>query len=121
MPLPQRKLLINAYFFSQFGYCPLVWMNHRRILNDHTSKTAFRLVYSDFCSTFSEFLIKDESVTIHQQNVKTLVHEMFEVKYNLASKIMKNIFSFRPLLYNLRNSKGVLGVSETISFLPPKI
>ena len=22
----QKRLLVNAYFMSQFGYCPLVWM-----------------------------------------------------------------------------------------------
>ena len=68
----QRNLLVSAYFLSQFGYCPLLWMNHSRILNNRINglhESALRLVYSDFSSTFSELLIKDKSVTIHQQNL----------------------------------------------------
>ena len=30
----QKQLLMNAYFMSQFSYCPLVWMNHSRTLNN---------------------------------------------------------------------------------------
>ena len=33
MPQTQSRLLKNAYCMSQFGYCPLVWMNHSRTLN----------------------------------------------------------------------------------------
>ena len=31
-PVTQRKLLNHVYFLSQFGYCPLVCINHSRIL-----------------------------------------------------------------------------------------
>ena len=46
----QKRLLMNAYFMPQFGYCPLVWMNHRT-LNNHINrlhKKALSLVYNDF-------------------------------------------------------------------------
>ena len=33
MSLEQRKVLMNAYFLSQFGYFPLVWMSHSREMN----------------------------------------------------------------------------------------
>ena len=29
MGLSKRKLLMNAFFASQFSYCPLIWMCHR--------------------------------------------------------------------------------------------
>ena len=44
---------------SQFGYCPLVWMNHSRTLNNRINglhKTTVSLVYNDFSSSFSELL-----------------------------------------------------------------
>ena len=69
MPVTQRKLLMNAHFLSQFEYCPLVWVNHSRILNNRISRLherALRLVHSDFNEPFPELLIKDESVTINQ-------------------------------------------------------
>ena len=34
MNLAQRSLIMNAFIFSQFGYCPLVWMFRSRKLNN---------------------------------------------------------------------------------------
>ena len=72
MTLNQRRTLMKAYFMSQFGYCPLVWMNHNRSLNNRINtlhERALHLVYSDFTSSFTELLKKDNSVTIHQKNL----------------------------------------------------
>ena len=73
---------MNAYFMSQFGYCPLVWMNHSRKLNNRINglhDRALSLVYNDFSSSFSELLEKDKSVTIHRRNLQTLAYEIFKV------------------------------------------
>ena len=83
IPQTQKRLLINVYFMSQFGYCPLVWMNHSRTLNNRINglhKRALSLVYNDFSSSFSELLEKDKSVTIHHRNLQTLAYEIFKVK-----------------------------------------
>ena len=64
---------------------------------------ALRLVYNDFSSTFSELLIEDKSVMIHQRNLQALAFEIFKVK-NLVPEIMKTIFSFNTLPNSLRNS-----------------
>ena len=72
IPQTQKRLLMNAYFMSQFGYCPLVWMNHSRTLNNRINglnKRAFSLVYNDFSSSFSELSEKDKSVTIQHRNL----------------------------------------------------
>ena len=34
IPQTQKVLLMNAYFISQFSYCPLVWMNHSRTVDE---------------------------------------------------------------------------------------
>ena len=68
---------------SQFRYCPLVWMNHSRTLNNRINglhERALSLVYNDFSSSFSELLEKDKSVTIHRRNLQTLAYEIFNVK-----------------------------------------
>ena len=78
-----------------------------RIFNNRTNglhERALSLAYSYFSSTFSYFLIKDKSVTIHQRNLRILAFEMFKVKNNLAPEVMKNIFSFKTLPLSLRNS-----------------
>ena len=33
MEIGKRKLLMNAFFTSQFSYCPLIWMCHSRTNN----------------------------------------------------------------------------------------
>ena len=70
---------MNDFFLSQCGYCPLVWMIHRRVLNSHVNglrERALRLVCSDF--NFN----KVKSVIIHQRNLQKLAYEMFKVKKN---------------------------------------
>ena len=50
MNLAQRRLIMNAFIFSQFGYCPLVWMFHNRKLNNHINnihKRALRKFFRD--------------------------------------------------------------------------
>ena len=47
MPVPQRKLLINAYFSSQFEYCLLVRMNHSRKFNDCFKRLNKALRYTE--------------------------------------------------------------------------
>ena len=55
---------MNAYFMSQFGYCPLVWMNHSRTLNNRINGL--------LSSSFSELLEKGKSVTMDHRNLQTL-------------------------------------------------
>ena len=87
IPQTQKGLLINAYFMSQLDYCPLVWMNHSRTLNNCISgldKKALSLVHSNFSSSFSEILEKDKSVSEHHRNLQALAYETFKVKNNIV-------------------------------------
>ena len=91
----QKRLLMNAYFMSHFGYCPLAWMNHSRTLNNRINglhKRALSLVKNDFLLSFSELLEKDKSVAIHYRNLPTLSYEIFIVKNNMAPEILTEIF-----------------------------
>ena len=38
MTVPERHILMNAFFRSQFSYYPLVWMCHRRILDNKINR-----------------------------------------------------------------------------------
>ena len=81
MDLAKRKSLMKAFITSQFSYCPLVWMFHRK-----------ELVYQDNKLTFNDLLKLDNSVTIHQQNLQILGTEIFKVKNSLAPEIMSRGF-----------------------------
>ena len=50
-----KRLLINGYLMSQFGYYPIVWINHSRILNKRIKelrKRNFSLLYNKFSVSF---------------------------------------------------------------------
>ena len=46
----KKRILMNAFFKSQFNYCPLVWMCCNRSLNNKISllyERCLRIVYND--------------------------------------------------------------------------
>ena len=70
---------MNAFFNSQFSYCPLVWMCRSRTNNKKINKLnerCLRIVYNDKQSSFNELLEKDGSVSIHTRNTQMLATEM---------------------------------------------
>ena len=91
MSIPNRKLLMNSFFTSQFNYCPLTWMYHSRTINNKINRLherCLRIVYSDKTSSFENLLEKDGSVTIHTRNLQTRATEMFKVYKNLSPAII---------------------------------
>ena len=94
LSLEKRKVLFKSFFESQFTYCPLVWMFHDRKMNNKINKLherALRLVYSDDKSSFQELLDIDNSVTIHNRNLRVLALEIFKFIHGLLPSIMENI------------------------------
>ena len=86
MNLAQRSLIMNAFIFSQFGYCPLVWMFNSRKLNNRINnihERTLRIVYRDYKSTFKQLLKQNKSVSIHQRNLQILATEIFKTKNGL--------------------------------------
>ena len=85
---------MKAFVGSQFGYCPLIWMFHGRILNNKINKLherALRLVYKNETVSFNGLLDLNESFTMHHRNVQILAIEMYKV-------FMRSIF---PALNNI--------------------
>ena len=73
------RAIINVFFSSQFAYCPLIWMFHDLTLNNRINELqerTLRLVHNDNTSSFYEFLQKDNSFTIHHQNIQKLALEL---------------------------------------------
>ena len=65
MDLNKKRLLLNAFFMSQFNYCQLVCMCHNRTKNNKINKLHERclcLIYNDKKSSFEQLLKIDSSV-----------------------------------------------------------
>ena len=107
MNLAQGRLIMKAFIFSNFGYCPLAWMFHGRKLNNRINNThehALRIVYRDYKSTFKQLLKQNKSVSIHQRNLQILATEIFKVN-GLNPVIMEDVFNFKNLAYKFHNVK----------------
>ena len=110
------KTLFNAFFNTQFNYCPLKWIHHSRCNNIKSLHEKYlQLICKDECSSYEELLQKDGSVSIHHKNIQELaiemlnylvfsksmdcflfnmgfLHERVKVKKDLAPQIVKDIF-----------------------------
>ena len=131
VPFQKRKVLMNAFFTSQFSYCPLTWMLHSRKLNNKiNSLRCLRVVYNDRLSTFEELPNKDNPVSIHHRNLKCLATEMVKVHLGEAPQILQDAFLLtEPSTYNLRfqpefGTRPIRTVhygSNSLGFLGPKV
>ena len=91
MAKDKLRTIMNTYFSSQFAYCPLICMFHNRKLNNRINnlqERALRLVHNDNTFSFYKLLQKDNSFTIHHQNIQKLTLEKYRIKHRIAPKIM---------------------------------
>ena len=90
MNVEKRRIIMKAFIESQFGYCPLVWMFHSRGINNKINRIherALRITYNNKSSSFQDLLDKDNSVTIHHRNIRTLAIETFKVLHGLSPSL----------------------------------
>ena len=120
MDFAKRRLLVNAFFCSQFNYCQLVWMCHNRTNNNkinHLHERCFRLNYNNKKLSFNDLLEEDGSVSIHHRNLRTLAVELFKVFKGLSPVIFAEAFLVRQQSqYNMRNySYFAMSRAETVN------
>ena len=123
---------MKAFIFSQFNYCPLVWMFCDRTLNNKINsihERALRINYKDLGSDFDTMLLRDNAVPIHIRNLQLLMIEVYKTKWELNPTFMKEIFIEKHSTYGLRSCHNLLlpqarttryGL-ETVSFLGSRL
>ena len=132
MNVEKRRIIMKAFIESQFGYCPLVWMFHSRGINNKINRIherALRITYNNKSSSFQDLLDKDNSVTIHHRNIRTLAIETFKVLHGLSPPLLNDVFVEKNCNYNLRGNNflkrrrvnSVRYGTESVYFLAPKI
>ena len=83
----------------------------------------------DIESTFEDLLKKGNSVSIHHKNIRFLCIELYNVKNNLSTYLMSEIFNLRNIDYNLRSQTNFKQGSvntvnyglKSLRYLAPKI
>ena len=91
----QIRLIMNAFFSSQFGYCLLVWIFHNRSLNNRINRLqerALRLKYKGTNSSIVELLEKENTFTILQKNIINCAIEIYKVKHKIVPKLFCELF-----------------------------
>ena len=98
---------MKAIIESQFGYWPVVWMFHSRGINNkinQINERASRITYNNKLSSFQDLLDRENSVTIHHRNIRTLAIETFKVLHWLSPPLLIEVFVERNCNYNLRGN-----------------
>ena len=76
---------MNAFFSSQFGYCPLARIFNRRYDRRYSNKInrlhgrMLRIVNKDYNSSFTELFSEGKSFAVHHKNIQKLAVEMYKV------------------------------------------
>ena len=103
---------MNAFFNSQFSYCPLIWMCHSRIINKKINRLherCLRIIYCDKQSSFEELLEKYSSVSTYKRDIQILAREMYKVSTGMLPSLITKLLARRnEHLYNLRHSTTFL-------------
>ena len=83
MPWPEKgRVLMKAFITTNFDYCPIAWMLLSRDLNNKMNplhERTLRITNEDKMSSFQNLLKEENSVSIHQRNLKLLATKVFKV------------------------------------------
>ena len=85
----KRRMVMKAFIISQFNYCSLAWILHRR-----------------WTANIDELLIKDKPISIHQRNLQFLATEIFKVKNGVSTRLTQGTFQFVNKPCYLRNKRN---------------
>ena len=87
------------------------------------------MTYGDKSSSFQDLLKKDNLVSIRHRNIQALATEMFKVKNNIASEIVKELFPSKVSPYDLRINNSfqrrrvnfLWHGTESVSYVGPRV
>ena len=116
----KKGIIFNAMIKSQFSYCPIIWMfSSRRSENliNKVHERALRLITNDENSSFETLLQNINDITVHQRNLQILMTEVYKIIKGEAPAIMKNLFTFRENIHNIRNFQIIANENKNTKIL----
>ena len=79
--MEQTKYLSETYITSAFRYCPLICMFCNKTSNNQINKIHKRtllLIFKMEDANFEDLLLKDNSWSVHENNIHTLLIEIYK-------------------------------------------
>ena len=98
---------MNAFFKSQFSFCPLSWMFHNCTLNNKINRLherCLRIIYNDNTFSSTDLLEIDNSIFVHHRNIHVLATELYKFVNGLSPKLLSDCFKLNnTTVYNTRS------------------
>ena len=107
LSLQKAKLLGNAFIDSPFNYASLIWMFCRKGLYLKMQKVhhkRLKVIYQSN-KTYEEPLELNETVSIHQRQLRFLVTKVYKSTSFLNPNFMRSFFTHKEIPYNIRKGK----------------
>ena len=129
----EKKTLINSYFYSNFNYCPLVWMfSSAKSLSkvESLQKRALRFLYDNYDPSYESLLKLAGKSTMNVTRLRSLCIEIFKTLNNISPVFMNEIFELRKTKRAVRNQCKLnlevpiinqVTFGDKIRYLRPKI
>ena len=105
LDLQKAKLLYQSFVASTFKYFPLIWLFCGKTANeniDKVHKRALRALLDDHESTFEVLLAKNNETTIHIQNLRVLMIEIYKTLNCTNPSFRQDCFVRKDTKYDLR-------------------
>ena len=95
MELRKRRMLVNAFFISQFNYCLVIWMCRSRVLNNKINRLQLYKVANGMPSE--------------------IMNEIFQLREKSHYNLLYTSEFLIPPIHSVHHG------SESVSYLEPKI
>ena len=109
LTLEKSKLLYNVVINNQFNYASIILMFCRKqdyLEVEKIHYKALKIVYnSNEC--YEELLIRNNEVSIHQKQLRTLAAEIYKSLTDVNPDFTKIYFSIKEIPYSLRNDSAL--------------
>ena len=120
IPIECRLNIYQAFIFSNFNYCDIVWhfcSNRSTYKIEKAHKNALRVTLNDYTSSYSDMLEVITRPTLYKSRIKDIAIKTFKSVKGLNPKYMRSLFSFSTTPYCTRGgSKFVQSKVNTIGF-----
>ena len=92
--LKEKEVLVNSFIYSNFNYCPLVWMfSNKKLLDKIESlrKRALRFLLNDYVSSYEQLVETSGECNMNIRQLRFLYIEIYKTLNDLNLSFTKEI------------------------------